>query len=71
MTWNLITAGIAAALTIILLAFWKLGRVVLLESVSHPLRKAVITIDSSGGINVQAANEPLVTQGETEKLAGV
>ena len=71
MTWNLVTAGIAGVLTIILLVFWKLGRAVLLESLSHPLRTAVITIDSSGGINVQAANEALVSQSGTEKLAGV
>lgn len=52
-TENLIFGGILLVTLVLLLAFWRLGRVVFFESLLHPLRKVVISIDSDDRIRVE------------------
>lgn len=52
-TENLVIGGILMVAVVLLLAFWRLGRVVLLESLLHPLRKVVISVNSDNRIQVE------------------
>lgn len=51
-TENLVIGGILLVAVVLLLAFWRLGRVVLLESLLHPLRKVVVSVDSDNRIQI-------------------
>lgn len=53
LTENLVIGGIMMVVLVLLLACWKLARVVLFESLLHPLRKVVIRVDADNRIEVE------------------
>lgn len=54
---DLIIGIIMLAVSVFVLASWKLARVIVFETLFHPLRKAVIKIGPAGSIEVHEANE--------------
>ncbi len=53
LTENLIIGGILMVALVLVLAFWRLGRVLFFESLLHPLRKVVIRVESDDRIKVE------------------
>lgn len=54
---HLITGLIMLVVSVLVLSYWKLARIIVFETLSHPLRKAVIKIGPAGNIEVQDANK--------------
>lgn len=56
MVGNLIIAGVVVVALALILVRWRLVRVVLIESLSHPLRTTVIKIKSARSSDAEKAS---------------
>lgn len=49
---DLIIAAVLTVSLLLLIAFWRVGRTILFESLSHPLRNVVLHIDQTGEVEI-------------------